>query len=76
MLQLHAEQREIQAGEIIMVDAAVDKRRGETNLADVLLDGELWRPHGQGSQVVAKDGVVRHARVNVVLDPGLLCSVG
>jgi hypothetical protein len=76
MLQLHAEQGEIQTGEIIVVDAAVHKRRWKSNLANVLLDCKLGRPHGQRSQVVAKDGVVRHARVNVVLYPGPLCSVG
>jgi hypothetical protein len=66
VLQLYAEQREIQASEVVVVDAAVP------NLADVLLDRKFRRLHRQRSQTVARYGVVRHARVNVVLDLGLL----
>lgn len=43
-LVLHTEQGEVEAGEVVVVDAAIHKSRREAYLADVLLDGELGGP--------------------------------
>lgn len=75
-LKVHAEERVGLGGEIVVVDAAVDKRRGHVERAHVLLDLELWLPHGQGLPVTAEGGVVGHAAVDVVLDAGALRCVG
>lgn len=41
---LHAEEREIEAGKIIVVNTAVNESRRQTNLADVLFDCEFGCP--------------------------------
>lgn len=61
VLVLHAEQREVEAGEVVVVDAAVDKGCRKTDLADVLLDGELGCPQRERPPVLAEYRVVGHA---------------
>jgi hypothetical protein len=60
-LVLHAKQGEVEAGEVVVIDAAVDESCRQADLADVLLDGELWRPQRERSPVVAKYRMVGHA---------------
>lgn len=61
ILVLHAKQGKVEAGEVVVVNAAVDKGCGQANLSDVLLDSELWCPQGERSPFPAKYGVVGHA---------------
>ena len=61
VLVLHAEQGKVEAGEVVVVNAAVDKSCGQTNLSDVLLDSEFWCPQGKRSPLSAKYRVVWHA---------------
>lgn len=76
VLMLHAEEGKVEAGEVVVVNAAVDKGGGQSDLADILLDGELGGPEREGSPVVAENGMIGHARVDVVLDAGLLGGIG
>lgn len=65
--QLHLEQGIRQTGEVVVVDAGVDKSSRQTQLTDIILDGKLWRPK-RHRKPGAVDGVVGHAAVDVVLD--------
>lgn len=76
VLELHSEKRKVQTSEIIVVDAAIHESGWETYLANVLLDGEFGGPHGEGAPACASNGVVWHARVDVMLYASLLCGVG
>lgn len=42
--QFHAEERIWQAGEVVVIDARIYKGRGQADLSDVILDGELGAP--------------------------------
>jgi len=44
VLELGTEQRVGQAGEVVVVDAGVDERRRQSQLPNVVLDGELGSP--------------------------------
>lgn len=65
--QLHLEERVWQAREVVIVDAGVDKGGGHSELADVVLDGELGRPLRDGGPGTMH-GMIRHTAVDVVLD--------
>ncbi len=75
-LQFHAEERVRQRGEVVVVYAGIDERRRQADLADVILDGELGAPVGEGGPALAVDAVIGHAAVDIVLDAGLLGGVG
>lgn len=65
--QLHLEQRIRETGEIVVVDPRIDKRRGQTQLPHVILDGEFGRPL-RNRRPGPVDGVIGHAAVNIVGD--------
>lgn len=67
-LQLHPEKRIGEAGEVVVINAAIYKSSWKTNLPDVVLDGELGGPQRHRSPAPVKDGMVGHAAVNKVLN--------
>lgn len=74
-LQLHAEEGKGQTGEVVIVDAGVDKGRGHVELAHIFLDAILLGPKRQGRPVLVKGGVIGHAAVDVVFQAGFLCGI-
>lgn len=75
ILQLHLEEGIRQRGEIVVVDAGVDKSCRDAELADVILYCELGGPHRQCYPVGAEDGMVWHAGIDIMSDAGSLGSV-
>ena len=79
-LVFHAEQRKVETGEVVVVNAAVDKGCRKSDLTNVLLDSEFGCPHGKRSPLVAKYRMIRHA-YNLCLvvcweaHGGVLCSL-
>lgn len=65
--QLHLKQRIWQTGEIIIVNPRIDKRRGQLQLAHIILDSKLRRPQGN-RRPWPMHRMIRHTAIDVVLD--------
>lgn len=66
--RLHPKQRVRQACEVVVVDARVHERGRQRQRPDVVLHGELARPHGQSpiGGIGGEGGMVGHAAVDVM----------
>lgn len=65
--QLHLKQWIRQTGEIIIVNPRIDKRRGQFQLAHIILHGKLRRPQGN-RRPRPMHRVIRHTAIDVMLD--------
>lgn len=65
--EFHLKERVRETGEIIIVDARIDKSGRQSQLAHVILDGELGRPL-RDSRPGPVNRVIRHTAVDVVGD--------
>jgi len=76
VLKFHLEEGIWEAGEVVVIDAAVDKRSRKTDLFDVVLDGELGSPQRYGFPTTAEDGMIRHAAVNEMFNASCFRGIG
>jgi hypothetical protein len=66
-LKLHAEEGVGEAGEVVVINAAVDECRRDPAAFHVLLEGVFARPERQGRPSFTEYGMIWHATVDEVL---------